>query len=168
MSTPPVGILSNIAENSFSSSQTLQASVRQAYKDFGQEQSPFLHYVAEEMGNFKTNNAYFIPSDRKKVNNIINDVSRICRELTGYSIANVSRSNGVWKYEPRLTPTRAKPVPKASEPELTSTELWEIGVRAIEAYPSYALQHIMKIKGDEFIPFLKSVAKVHNVNESKT
>lgn len=166
MSTPVVGELCAIAVQSFSSSMTLQAAVRHTYRDFGQAASPFLHYIAEEMGRFKTSNSHLAATDRKRVNNIINNVSRICRELTGYSITNVSRSNGMWKYEPRLAPIKAKPKPKASELELTTAEVWEIGKKAIEAYPAHALQHIMEIEGDEFIPLLKNVAENYNLKRN--
>ena len=36
---------------------------------------------------------------RKRTNNIINDVSRICREMIGYSIVNTKRTKGVYEYE---------------------------------------------------------------------
>lgn len=35
---------------------------------------------------------------RKRVNNIINDVSRICREMIGYLIVNTKRTKGVYEY----------------------------------------------------------------------
>jgi len=46
----------------------------------------------------------------KKRDNIINDVSRLCRELLGYSIVCVSRKKGEYKaipYVPTVRPTRA-------------------------------------------------------------
>lgn len=36
---------------------------------------------------------------RKKTNNIINDVSRICRDMLGYCIVNHVRSKGEYKYK---------------------------------------------------------------------
>ena len=46
------------------------------------------------------------PDEAKVTNNIINDVSRICREMIGYSIVNTKRSKGEFIYEPVI------PVPK--------------------------------------------------------
>jgi hypothetical protein len=54
------------------------------------------------------------PSDLKsaikKRDNIINDVSRLCKEILGYSIVCVSRKNGEYKaipYVPTVKPARA-------------------------------------------------------------
>jgi len=66
------------------------------------------------------------PSDLKsaikKRDNIINDVSRLCKELLGYSIVCVSRKNGEYKaipYVPTVKPARAitsAPNPFAAAP----------------------------------------------------
>lgn len=36
---------------------------------------------------------------RKEINNVINDISRICRQELGYSIVNTKRKAGAWEYE---------------------------------------------------------------------
>ncbi len=36
---------------------------------------------------------------RKEINNVINDISRICRQELGYSIVNTKRKAGDWVYE---------------------------------------------------------------------
>lgn len=36
---------------------------------------------------------------RKRINNIINDVSRICREMIGFAIVNAKRTKGVYEYK---------------------------------------------------------------------
>lgn len=51
---------------------------------------------------------------RKRVNNIINDVSRICRDLLGYTIVNKKRKGGEYAYAAVVcTPI---PVPPAESP----------------------------------------------------
>lgn len=55
-----------------------------------------------------------MPRTRKAVNNIVNDVSRIVRELTGYSIKLKTRKGG-YKYQPELfCPKAPKPKPIGS------------------------------------------------------
>lgn len=49
---------------------------------------------------------------RKRTNNIINDVSRICREMLGYSIVNTKRSKGVYEYAAVLYDKEAEKVIK--------------------------------------------------------
>ena len=60
-----------------------------------------LDTVAEAVGVFRYEAEAFINEDpdsvlarRKRVNNIVNDVSRICREITGKSIVIKSRKDG--------------------------------------------------------------------------
>ena len=58
------------------------------------------------------------PDEAKVTNNIINDVSRICREMIGYSIVNTKRSKGEFMYEPVIPvpKVRATPAPTAAAP----------------------------------------------------
>ena len=60
------------------------------------------------------------PDEAKVTNNVINDVSRICREMIGYSIVNTKRSKGEFIYEPVIPvpKVRATPAPTAAAPAL--------------------------------------------------
>ena len=63
---------------------------------------------------------------RKKVNNICNDVSRICRELLGYSIICTVRAKGVFLYSSKEAPKTviedSCPIGFALEKKLPITE----------------------------------------------
>lgn len=54
---------------------------------------------------------------RKQVNNVINDVSRICREETGFSIVNSVRKAGNWQYDPQPPKPRSVATPPVKETE---------------------------------------------------
>lgn len=86
---------------------TLQAIVRELLgsKKVYPTEAHTLNIICEGVAQFKEasilSDEYFNnrKATEKIVNNIINDVSRICREITGYSIKLKSRKGG-YKYEP--------------------------------------------------------------------
>ena len=70
--------------------------------------------LAVAVGEFKTKteewirlNSYEVKSDRKRANNIINDISRTCRKELGYTIKLKSRKDG-YVYESSLAETKPK------------------------------------------------------------
>ena len=71
--------------------------------------------IANEVSKFRADAADWIDKGdvqarRKQVNNVINDISRICRELIGKSIVCVSRKGG-HRYEAQEPKARAPATP---------------------------------------------------------
>ena len=116
--------LSKVAIDSIEGSVSVQASVRHILNTCTEERA--LIVLCHEMAEFRTEAEQIIILNtsgdagvlRKKVNNIINDVSRITSEVTGKSIICTSRKGG-YKFEAKDRVKRAtlKPLPFVEEEE---------------------------------------------------
>jgi len=90
---------------------------------------------------------------RKVANNICNDVSRICREMTGYSIKCTSRKNHTYSpevYNPRAREAKASTA-SAVEKESADRHVEEAKVIAewSKRYPCTVLQSVLDVHGAE-------------------
>ena len=131
--------LSKVAIDSIEGSVSVQASVRNILNSYTEEKA--LPILCHEMAAFKTEAEQIIilkaSGDagvlRKKVNNIINDISRITSEVTGKSIICTSRKGG-YQFEAKERVKRAtfKPLPIVKEEEPVKGG----GVRVLEEIES--------------------------------
>ena len=88
---------------------------------------------------------------RKKVNNIINDTSRICRELLGFSIKCTSRKNHAYDCVP--APEKVKKEPKSEHSEIAPPEVDKdaIIMEAIKETPNELIRALVIVHGAEAI-----------------
>lgn len=98
-------------EEALNTGATVQSGIRlfiRQHRDEDVQPVSIATAIAEVVGDFKTNSERHIifaaPLEeqvtlRKKANNIINDVSRICRDTLGYCIVNHKRSGGEYSYK---------------------------------------------------------------------
>lgn len=122
-----MGQLSNAAMAALEGKNTLQSNLRNIID--GCDPVTALDVIARECSEFRNEAENWIntassPEEvaqrRKQVNNIINDISRMCRDSLGKSIVCVSRKGG-YKYQPEFPKPRANPVPSlmVSEPDVS-------------------------------------------------
>jgi len=96
---------------------------------------------------------------RKKVNNIINDTSRICRELLGFTVKCTSRKNHLYSAE--KVEVKAKPTPiaeltvKEGEPITVGSVPYavkrQIVIEALQENPSECIATLINEHGAEFV-----------------
>lgn len=113
--------LTNSMVNSFNTGTTLQSTVRdfiQTTVHEGYSGKDAADSVASSVTDFRESIEPTILAStdqkgmRKKRDNVINDVSRICRELLGYSIVCTSRKEGIYEAQvpaPRKTTAYISP-----------------------------------------------------------
>ena len=150
------------------SATSIQESVRNTLH-FASTQPEGLSEVCAAVAEFKTFTEERINPDseeaqgeRKRVNNLINDVSRICRELTGKSIRCTSRKDG-YVYEalepaPRSTTTKMPEgwsAPVESSARTTYDAEYIRGM--IKEHPLSVLDEMLDILGDRFTDTLREV-----------
>lgn len=113
-------------------------------------------------------------AERKKVNNIINDISRICREITGKSIVATKRKPS-FVYEPKEPVSKAKASPVASAPAVSSPSPVPVQLdwgsmsaegrqklvqEWMQAYPITSIGILIEQLGDNFVEAVKEAKDV--------
>ena len=135
-----------------------------------------LREVCGAVAEFKTYTEEHMPTDaidaqgqRKRVNNLINDVSRICREVTGKSIRCTSRKGGyVYEaLEPAPRPKKYTIGVKFGEPvpaEWSTPVDLELGSydqdyikEQVRNHPLSVLDTMLDVLGDRFTETLREV-----------
>lgn len=165
------------AQQSTHNSQKLQQLVRKELTIVNESQA--LKNIADAVSLFKvtqenslqgkTLSSEELKDARKSVNNVINDVSRICREVSGMSIVCTSRKNHT--YVPQLPKPRTTATPAAipvvtSSPEPISHDA---AMEYIKANPFQALLCILKnSSSDEFMDLVRRAKKVVDSLNSST
>jgi hypothetical protein len=124
------------AMNALESGSKIQTSVRGFLEDSPLEPYSKSQIVAQAMSEFRTRaedwiNSQpdeFLKENRKKANNIVNDVSRICRNSVGYSIKCSKRAPDYeYTVEPWFKPTPAVSNNSSSvTPSVTHTPAMDI------------------------------------------
>jgi len=155
------------------SSTSIQEGVRNTLEVAGTV-SQGLDTVCAAVAEFKGYTEENMPEDameaqghRKRVNNLINDVSRICREMTGKSIRCTSRKGG-YVYEalepaPRTSKTIpaewTTPTPAFVEDDDRSPLGYDQDYikQQIKSHPLSVLDTMLDVLGDRFTDTLREV-----------
>ena len=117
-------VIRTAMEERLSGGTTLQGAVRQYIREKlteGKENEWVAATVSAICAEFKNDKMTIIatsvvlgPDDIKAIDNVINDVSRICREMLGYSVVCTKRGNALkgkrWEYIPDV------PKPRTTNP----------------------------------------------------
>ena len=154
-----VGVLTD-AETSKASFQTEVRNFLSELAADGMTNSDMANSLAAVVGSYKSFREKGIVNigdkdeqvaQRKQVNNIINDVARICRAETGMTITNVSRKNhtyGAGAPKPRPQPrSAAKVVQRAvEEGDLTEIMTGLIDKHGEDAFLEAARECVQRIK----------------------
>lgn len=155
-------VLSDAAMDAVKSAGSVQAEVRDLIANNPSHRS----VIAEEIGVFKTKaEATYIDGDavkRKQVNNVINDVSRICREEGGYSIRLKSRKGGFVYHavdNASVAPRKvSKPKPKPSaepifpgKPPITTEE----AIDWVKRHPQAAVNALVEMHRDQLTDMIR-------------
>jgi hypothetical protein len=115
-----MNVLANAAKESLKAGSSMQQEIKNILEDVLCPESMKRETICEAMSEFKTwaEDEFVSVADdkqkaRKQVNNVINDVSRTCRESgSGFSIHLKSRKGG-YIYEAREPVPRASSIPPA-------------------------------------------------------
>lgn len=94
--------LYNSMTEAFTNGRTVQTAVREFINDNRHNTPETAELIAETISQWRQTNNNIIESDdhRKVINNIINDVSRICKKEISYKIVCKSRKEHVYVAEP--------------------------------------------------------------------
>lgn len=153
--------ISSCAMDALVSGGTVQKEVRD-FISHSMKTSPELEvteFVASHMSDFRRDaEGYILSAEgedrkdrRKKANNIVNDVARICRETTGYTIKCTSRKNHT--YEAAKPTTRAatsSPKPRTTPMHAPPDER-EVIQHAIKTIPNAIIRDLIREHGSEFV-----------------
>lgn len=120
--------------------------------------------IADQVAEFKSESETYISNEveterqqdvRKQVNNIINDISRICREALGYSIKCKSRKGGYVYESYEHTPWTAAPSETYEDIATPAKTRAEIDLEALREMihdrPKEMLQILIDMHGKETI-----------------
>lgn len=150
--------LTEVALDALKGGHSLQKNVRDYFNARGTS-GGVINDVADCVSEFRRHAEAYINEGttdedvsirRKVANNICNDVSRICREMTGFSIKCTSRKNHT--YSPEVYTPRETAKPSASEAmEDADRHVTEAKVIAewSKNYPCTVLQSVLDIQGAE-------------------
>ena len=144
--------LIDAAVDAVHSSGKVQSIVRDFLNDCTDKEYA-LEIIAESVGTFRKDMEVWIDNDtdkRKRVNNVINDVSRICREAVGYSIQCKTRKGGEWVYTPVERAPRATPgTPEPSK--------MDVLIEYVKKNPEWIVQTILaNYTYEEFVAIIRN------------
>jgi hypothetical protein len=155
--------LHDLAIEALTSGASVQAEVRDILAKT--DETTALVIISTQLAQFRTDVEHIVNSSddpssvRKKANNIVNDVSRICREVTGKSIVCTSRKGGNYVYEaktptPRATPSPARIVPPVEpvynkQVSLSDFDAYEVVQHCVSLVPQSVLTEIIRKYGND-------------------
>lgn len=156
----------------------VQRTIRKMWERMGQDD--FLYEVCEEVESFRDSaekeallmvesglDQENVAAYRKKANNVVNDVSRQCRDLCGYSIKATGRGLGNYNYKAHASPPKtplmepewdADKIEKLVDTVLSSGKSESETCREFaKAHPDVVLGWILAEHRDNFTEILKEV-----------
>ena len=144
----------------------VQQTVRDMLADPEMSVDDRLHVVCHEMGKFKDwSEDAFVFGDkdkRKAVNNVINDVSRICRNTHNKSIRCIRRKGGHVYDAVDPAPKKTASTAGGATP-IAGISRTEAGIAFVKANPYTALGVILKeLTPEEFMQGVKTAQELDN------